>query len=142
MLTLALSISFSFTACSVTKHPPTQGNPSQFTISPNEISTNQAFTITIPDLHPSSMSIRDPKGTWHVIHNSGENIFILPQEEYVKARKIEISPSELTGITWIEGKKVEGLVFSLPGEYLIYMADNLETEPENTFHFMGTVFLK
>ena len=88
------------------------------------------------------MSIRDPQGVWHVVHDSDENIFILPEDEYAKARRIEISPSKLIGISWIEGKKVEGSVFSQPGEYLIYMADNLETEPENTFHFMGTVLFK
>ena len=80
-------------------------------------------------------------GVWHVVHDSGEKVFILPEDEYVKARRIDVTPSKLTGISWINGKRFDGLVFGLPGEYLIYMADNLETEADNTFHFMGKVFL-
>ncbi len=137
-----LSISILFAACSVTNHTAQQNNSSQFTISPKEININQIFTIRVPELHPSSMSIRNPVGVWYVVHDSGEKVFILPEDEYVKARRIDISPSKLMGISWADGKKVEGLVFGLPGEYLIYMADNLETEPDNTFHFMSKVFLK
>lgn len=137
-----LSISILFAACSATNHTTQQNNPLQLTISPQEINIDQIFTIRVPELHPSSISIRDPMGIWHVVHNSEEKIFILPEHEYVKARKIDITPSKLMGISWINGKKLEGLVFGLSGEYLIYMADNLETEPDNTFHFMGKVFLK
>lgn len=120
LLTIMLSISILFAACSVTKHTAQQNSASQFTISPKAININQIFTIKVPGVHPSSLSIRDPTGIWHVVHDSREKVFILPKDEYVKARKIDISPTKLMGINWTDGKKTEGLVFRLPGEYLIY----------------------
>lgn len=47
--------------------------------------------------------------------------------------------SAINGVKWDDGKRVVEPVFNAPGEYLFYMADNLETEPENTFHLMHTV---
>ncbi len=42
----------------------------------------------------------------------------------------------------MDGKGNIAPVFTEPDKYLIYMVDNLETEPENTFHMMGTVMHK
>jgi len=39
------------------------------------------------------------------------------------------------GIIWQEGQKRKEKVFVKKSEYLIYFADNLEAEPENTFCF-------
>ncbi len=116
--------------------------PGVFSIIPKEISLEKIFSINIPERHPSKISVRTPSNEWYVIHDLSEKVFVLPAEEYISTKRIDILPSHLMGVTWKDGKRVVGMVFSRPGEYLIYMADNLETEPENTFHFMGKVFLK
>ncbi len=114
----------------------------KFSVVPSEISHDQKFTITLPREHPSKMSIRDPKGVWHWVHNVEEEIYFLPSVEFEEATKFIISPSKIRGVSWINGKKVDSLIFNYPGEYLVYFADNLETEPENTFYFMGKVVVK
>ncbi len=53
-----------------------------------------------------------------------------------------IIPSQLKGVVWKNGQRLVRKVFNTPGKYFIYLADNLETEPENTFSFEGTVTLK
>ncbi len=114
----------------------------KFMLAPSEISFDQEFTITLPREHPSKMSIRDPKGIWHWVQDVEEEIFFLPSSEFERATKIIISPLQVRGVSWVDGKKVDGLVFNYSGEYLVYFADNLETEPENTFYFMGKVLVK
>jgi hypothetical protein len=39
----------------------------------------------------------------------------------------------------VNGKKIKEKVFQKQGEYLVYMANNLEIEPENTFHLMTII---
>jgi len=113
----------------------------QFAVSPTKASLGQKITVTLPQDHPLKMSIRDPKGVWHWVHEPEENILFLPYSDLKSTTQITLLTSKLRGVSWDNGKKVAGLVFNQPGEYLLYFADNLETEPENTFHFKGTVML-
>ena len=114
----------------------------RFSITPGKIKINQNFIITLPKAHPVNMSIRDPMGEWYWVQYASENIKFMPEAEFKQATKITIAPAHLKGITWLEGKRVDELVFKYAGEYLIYFANNLETEPENTFYLMGTVTVK
>jgi len=110
---------------------------SVFAITPDKISLNRKFHVFLPKLHPAKMSIRDPDGTWHWIQDAEEKITFMPDTEFREATNIVIDSATLQGVSWVDGRKSSGLVFRRPGEYLIYIANNLETEPENTFHFMG-----
>ena len=85
------------------------------------------------------MSIKSPSGEWFVVHEESEKVYFLPQDEFSCATSAQKKVTEITGVKWIDGKRVIAPVFNAPGEYLIYMADNLETEPENTFYLTGTV---
>ena len=113
----------------------------KFSIYPSEISLDQKITVKLPKQHPLKMSIRDPKGVWHWVQDAEEDILFLPYSDFKEATRITILPSQVRGVSWINGKRLDGLVFNHLGEYLVYIADNLETEPENTFHFMGKVVL-
>lgn len=85
------------------------------------------------------MSIRDPSGIWHWVQDAQEKITFMPDAEFGKATRLIIDSGTLQGTSWIDGRKIRGRVFKYPGEYLVYFANNLETEPENTFHFMAKI---
>jgi len=112
-----------------------------FSISPEEITINEPFNIYLPKLRPSKISIKTPLNEWYIVHDIDENIFMLPINEFEKTNMIVITPSKLKGVIWKNGQKWVRRVFNTPGKYFIYLADNLETEPENTFSFEGMVTL-
>lgn len=114
-------------------------NKSRLVISPNVVTANDVLVISFPRQHPQKMSIKSPSGEWFVVHEKSEKVYFLPQDEFSCATSAQKKVAEITGVKWIDGKRVIGPVFNEPGEYLVYMADNLETEPENTFYLTGTV---
>ena len=117
-----------------------QGKPAHhLVISPKSISADTCITITFPIKHPRNMSVRTPTGVWFVVHEKAEKIAILPYAQFPRATSIQKKVADIKGVKWVDGKRVVGAVFNEPGEYLFYMADNLETEPENTFNLTGTV---
>lgn len=111
-------------------------------VTPGVVTATDIITITFPKKHPKKMSIRTPGGGWYSVHEAPEKIYILPASQFSRATLVRKKVSEIKGVIWIDGKRSIEPVFSEPGEYLIYMADNLETEPENTFHMTGTVIYK
>lgn len=116
-----------------------KANKAQLVIKPGVITANAVITISFPRQHPQKMSIKSPSGEWFVVHEESEKIYLLPKDEFSCATSVQKKVAEITGVKWIDGKRVIGPVFNEPGEYLVYMADNLETEPENTFYLTGTV---
>ena len=140
LLILALFAALNSNAAEV-KTPVEQSkvNKSQLEISPSVVTANDLIVISFPRQHPQKMSIKSPSGEWFVVHEESEKVYFLPQNEFSCASSAQKKVAEITGVKWIDGKRVIGPVFNEPGEYLIYMADNLETEPENTFYLTGTV---
>lgn len=108
-------------------------------IKPKVVTANDVITISFPRNRPKKMSIRSPSNEWYVVHEKSEKIYLLPKNNSSKITSVQKKVSEINGVKWDDGKRVVEPVFSAPGEYLFYMADNLETEPENTFHLMRTV---
>ena len=111
-------------------------------VSPGVITARDIITIAFPRKHPKKMSIRSPSGGWYSVHEVSEKIYLLPASQFSQATLVRKRVSKIKGVIWVDGKRSIEPVFSEPGEYLIYMADNLETEPENTFHMTGTVIYK
>ena len=109
---------------------------------PASVTADDCITITFPKQHPKKMSVRSPSGEWFVVHEKSEEIFLLPYNKFSRATSIQKRASEFRGVKWVGGQRIVGPVFNEPGEYLFYMADNLETEPENTFHMTGMVIYK
>lgn len=109
---------------------------------PGVVTARDIITITFPRKHPKNMSIRSPGGGWYNVHEASEKIYLLPANQFSRATLVRKKVSEIKGVIWVDGKRSIEPVFSEPGEYLIYMADNLETEPENTFHMTGTVIYR
>ena len=111
-------------------------------IHPSILSSATHITITFPKNHPKNVSIRSPKGDWYVVHEKSEHVSLLPYRQFLLATSVKIRVSEIRGVKWLDGKRIVERVFNEPGEYLFYMADNLETEPENTYSMMATIVYK
>jgi len=129
--------------CAYAENPMGETKTVALQVHPKSISAGENFRLTFPQLHPRKLSIRTPSGGWYSIHDSDEGVFILPLKKYIKSTELKLNPLILQGITWVNGKKIKEKVFQKQGEYLVYMANNLETEPENTFHLMTIIkFIK
>lgn len=98
--------------------------------------------ISLPPLVPKNMAIQSPTGEWFVLQDSDESIEFMPQDRFESTKFMEFQLNELKGVTWRESAKVIDKVFQSTGTYLIYFADNLETEPENTFSLQKSITLK
>ena len=116
-----------------------QSDQETFAVKPEQVSKQDTLTLTLPKKHPTKISVKSPNGTFYIIHSEEDNIALIPYEKVDSAKSIKIPLLSTIGLTWIEGKKTQEKVFKVPGRYLIYMADDLETEPENTFHFMQSI---
>ena len=98
--------------------------------------------IFLPEKTPKNLSIQTPKGEWFVLQDYEESIETMPQIRFESVEIMEFHIEKLKGVTWRNSKKTTDLIFKIPGNYLIYFADNLETEPENTFSLQGVINFK
>lgn len=131
-------------SCSVSKHRSTSENVRNngLVLSARVVTSADTLTLRFPHKHPASLAIEDPGHVWYVIHEAGVNTSLMTDKKYRYSTSITFQIATLTGVTWVDGKQVRRKVFSRPGKYTIYMADNLETEPENTFFLMKTLIYK
>ena len=99
------------------------------------------LSISLPLPHPKELAIKSPIGTWFYLHveNEGDSEMLMPKEKFAALQQLNLDTSKLEARYWDNGKAMRGKVFGETGAYLIYMADNLETEPDNTLHFSSII---
>ncbi len=99
------------------------------------------LTITMPLPHPKELAIRVPNGRWYYLHleYEGASEMLMRSEQFAALKQLEFDTQQLEARYWDNGKAMHGKVFTQTGNYLIYMADNLETEPENTLSFASII---
>lgn len=119
-----------------------QGNlPNNFDVDETALERG-LLVIHLPRERPRNLAIRTPAGEWFILQESTESIEIMPQVRFETMKKMEFEIDKLKAVTWRDSIRVTDLVFTTAGEYLVYFADNLETEPENTFSFQQTIRYK
>jgi len=93
-------------------------------------SSTTRLTIVLKEPHPKHLLIYSPEEYVYYFMNSKREF-----DEIIFKDKLVIDPLNFKGIRYDEhsGEPIEELVFTTPGEYLLYFADNTETEPDNTF---------
>ncbi|VAW81812.1 hypothetical protein MNBD_GAMMA12-2003 [hydrothermal vent metagenome] len=99
------------------------------------------LSITLPVPHPKELAIKAPNGTWFYLHveNEGATEMLMPKEKFAALKELDLDTGKLEARYWDDGKAMRGKVFAETGTYLIYMANNLETEPDNTLHFSSLI---
>ncbi len=86
--------------------------------------------VKLGNSHPDHLLIFSPEGyVYYFYYKTDIN------EEVVFENELFIDPKRFKGTRHEEytGEQIEEVVFSTPGKYVLYFADNTETEPENTF---------
>lgn len=143
-ITLIVLIGTMFGSCSIANNCTSTLHHQNHTLilSSSVVTSFDSLTIRYPQHHPSKLAIQDPEHVWLVIHEPGVNTGLMTDTKFRHSTCLTIQVAKLTGVTWVDGKKIRRKVFSKPGTYTIYMADNLETEPENTFSFQQTLRYK
>lgn len=106
-----------------------------FSVDKQIVSSTDTIRISLPESFPSKLSIQSPDGQLYIIHSEEDQIALLPYKAFKTATFIDIPVSSVKGVAWIDGNKLQEKVFKRKGKYKLYMANNLETEPDNTFHF-------
>ena len=121
-----------------TKLNDSQSNSRAFYIEEKALNEG-VLRIHVPMNAPKNLAIKTQNGEWFVLQDSEESIEIMPQKIFESSTTLEFKVEKLQGVIWRDSKKVTELVFKKPGIYLIYFADNLETEPENTFSLQESI---
>ncbi|MCW8935151.1 MAG: hypothetical protein OQK98_10540 [Gammaproteobacteria bacterium] len=104
--------------------------------------TNGTLLIHLPEHKPKCLSIKTPDNEWFVVQDNEESVETMPQAQFDSASKLEFNIKTLKGATWRDSRKTIEVIFKSPGHYLIYFADNLETEPENTYTLQEVIEIK
>ena len=107
---------------------------------PSVVYKGESFRLRIPPRHPSGLAIKDPKDNWFYLQDPEGEEKIMADSEFSKLSEFLIDTRSIKGKYWVDGVAKTRLIFQSTGEYLIYMADELETEPENTFSLSTTVY--
>ena len=141
-LTFAFFAAFDCAAAEARDVEPLKVGKSQLIIRPSVVAANDVIIISLPKKHPQKMSIKSPNGEWFVVHEKSEKVYFFPKHKSSSATSVRKKVAKIRGVKWVDGKRMVEPVFNEPGEYLFYMADNLETEPENTFSMMGAVIYR
>lgn len=132
---LALSL---LTACSMKTNTPSTNRSNTLSVDSNALNSG-ILEVSLPEKHPKNLSIKTPNDEWYILQDPSVPVAVIPQAKFESTLLLELDVRILKGIVWRNGEKIEDLVFSVNGEYFIYFADNLETEPENTFSMGITV---
>ena len=133
-----------FTCCTANENNTSlvSSQSSGIILSASVVTSSDKLVLHYPKKHPSKLAIQDPNLVWYVIQEAGTATSLMSDSQFSDSTSLAMQIDKVTGITWVDGEKVQKKVFSVPGKYLIYMADNLETEPENTFYFSTTLIYK
>lgn len=99
-------------------------------ICPSTLRGDSAAILTFAGRHPRGFAIRRPDGSW--VDLAGKEDARTLIKDFAELTKFDFVPKALIGTEWIDGRPNERRVFLLPGRYILYFADNMETEPENT----------
>jgi hypothetical protein len=92
---------------------------------------NKTILITMQVPHPKHALVYRPDGSTVWLQTSNE--FIHEQiSDFGNLSKWQIY-SNTVGTVWIDGKAMIQRVINGKGIYRLYIAENLETEPENTY---------
>jgi hypothetical protein len=120
-------------------------SPKEVTVAFNDIddafslSSNTKLLIQLGDPHPHHLLIYSPEG--YVYYFLKTNSLF---DEVIFKKELVVDPLIFKGIRLDEntGEEIEEIVFTSPGKYILYFANNTETEPENTFSLERSITFK
>ncbi len=97
-----------------------------YSINSTSFKVTDTIKIELPKKHPKNLAVFSPSGQFYILHSQDDGVNIMQYQAFEEAKLIEINISKAKGLTWVDGKESNQHVFKEVGEYMIYMADNLE----------------
>lgn len=95
--------------------------------------------ISFDNTVPTEFAIQTPSKKWFYVVQPSDNIDHIGDS--YKTGNVKLNLASFTASHWVSGKHQVGLVFNQAGDYLLYFADNIETEPENTVGYKKRVVI-
>jgi hypothetical protein len=96
-----------------------------------KVTDESTVIVTMEIPHPNHALVYRP---------SGETVWLQTSSEYIHKQvpnfseiKTWIISSESKGTVWVNGKATVQPIIKGKGKYHLYIAENIETEPENTY---------
>jgi len=129
-------------SCSLQKNSNNDQSESRILHVDEKALAKGTLLLHLPEKKPKGLAIQTPNGEWFVLQDHEEAIEIMPQTLFDSVDEMKFNIQTLKGTTWRESVKTIDVIFTSSGKYLIYFADNLETEPENTFSLQEVVDFK
>lgn len=107
---------------------------------PALVRSGDTFSLVMKMPHPGELAVETPAGTWYYLQsNEPGGAFLMAQDEFMRTDELRINTARLCGVRWLNGVKTTERVFRTAGKYTFHLAENLETEFENTLHFSVVV---
>ncbi len=122
--------------------PAAEKKSADLVISPVNLSPGDKLTLKMPLPHPGNLAIRSPEGRMYYLHDPASKVFMELAQDFSEVNEVKLEVSRLTAAYWSDGEKKHGLVFKTPGKYMVYIADDLELEPEEISGLVATVYYK
>jgi hypothetical protein len=111
----------------------------EFSVEPRTLTHTSLLRVTFPRTHPKKFAIRDPNGEWFYVVDDAKSYSYIKPKAFVDGHEFELRVTKIRGIHYTNGKESIEQVFRSSGGYLLYFADNVDTEPDNTFEVFAIV---
>ena len=100
-----------------------------------------SLSLSFPGNHPLKMAIIIPgsDNPYVFLQDGTEIMEFVPADSFAKVRNMVLKADQ-QGIRFINGSKHREAIFKKSGYYTVVLADNLETEPENTNSLQARVY--
>lgn len=109
---------------------------SQFSVVQVTVSNKKIIKISLPAERPRNMAIITPSKAFYVVHAPDEGIVLWSMlNKDGQDLHLELPLSSIMGSLLQREDKTVSPIFTAPGIYTVYLANNLETEPENDYSF-------
>lgn len=96
-----------------------------------EVTDDNAVTVTMKVPHPNHAIINRPDGETVWLQSSSE--YLHKQIPNFSELKTWVITPQSKGTVWVNGKATIQPIIKGNGKYNLYIANNIETEPENTY---------
>ena len=115
-------------ACS---EAPSPAEPITLTVAdgPTSVAATDTLSLSIPSDITAEVAVLTPDGEMIYLH-APDAAQLWPANAQPAQLQLDIATAQ--GQAWRDGQPTPTQTFTTPGTYQIIIADNLETEPENT----------
>jgi len=103
-----------------------------FTCTVDYVDDLPVLHVKMPQNHPKHMVIHPPYGPTIWLVGGFGKFHLYDEPEFKGMTEFTLTKNTL-GQSWDDGRDVTTSVFPVIGEYELYVADNIETEPDNTY---------